>query len=268
MNSKLIATTTFLLTAPALASDINDGLVGFFPFEGTPYDAMNHCYNIQTFGAPTYDRGAVGRAIRFDGVDDALAVEHAGNLGFDMDTDSFSLAFYVKWNGGAGDRTIMQDRWGGNTSVSHSTGFNGSRDEFASDSWYSGSGTNFYVDAPKSAFVDQWRHVAITFDANSGVKSLYVDGYLVDQSARPNELYDDPNNTHLTIGAYWDASNNLINFFDGLLDELRIYNRVLTETEIDELVHLKPCPADTNGDGFINGDDYDYFAYWYENGCP
>ena len=28
------------------------------------------------------------------------------------------------------------------------------------------------------------------------------------------------------------------------------------------------CTADFNHDSFVNGDDYDYFAYWYENGCP
>lgn len=268
MNPKLIAIPLSLLAVPALATTINDGLVGFFPFEGTPYDGMNHCYNIQTYGAPTYDRGAVGRAIRFDGVDDALAVDHNGELSFDMDTDSFSLAFYVKWDGGSGDRTVMQDRWGDNTSVSYSAGFNGSRDEFNCDSWYASSGTNYDVSTQKSPFVDQWRHVAITFDAGTGTKSMYVDGYLVDQATRPNQLYEDPNNTRITIGAYWGASGGLFNYFDGLLDDLRIYNRVLSESEINELVDLKPCPADTNLDGFVTGDDYDYFAEYFENGCP
>lgn len=266
MSPKLIAIPFCLLAVPVLATTINDGLVGFFPFEGTPYDGMNHCYNIQTYGAPTYDRGAVGRAVRFDGIDDAMAVDHNGELSFDMDTESFSLAFYVKWNGGAGDRTVMQDRWGGNTSVSYSAGFNGSRDEFVCDSWYSATGTNFYVDTNKHQFVNEWRHVAITFDASTGIKSLYLDGVLVDTASRPNQLYADPNNTRITIGAYWGASGGLFNYFDGLLDELRIYNRVLTTTEVNELVDLKPCPPDFNGDGFINELDLDGFAEQWESG--
>ncbi len=265
-NRAIMLAAVVSFVSPALATTINDGLVGFFPFEGTPHDAMNHCYSVTQVGSPTYERGAVGRAMRFDG-NDALLVDHQGELSFDLDTESYSLAFYCKWDGGSNDQIIIQDRYGANVPVSYNFGFNGELDQAASNSWYGmGSGTNFQVVTNKHQFAGEWRHVAVTFDATTGIKSLYVDGILVNQAGRPNEPFDDPNNTRITIGAYWGSNSTLSTFYHGLLDELRIYNRVLSQGEITELVELEPCLADYNGDGFINGDDFDLFAEQFEAG--
>lgn len=59
-KSKIVLVASTSLVSVAFASDLTNGLVGFFPFEGTPYDGMNHCYTVTTYGASTYERGAVG----------------------------------------------------------------------------------------------------------------------------------------------------------------------------------------------------------------
>ncbi|MFO0835328.1 MAG: LamG domain-containing protein [Phycisphaerales bacterium] len=265
-KSMIVLAASASFVSAAFASNLTNGLVAFFPFEGTPYDGMNHCYTVTQVGSPTYARGAVGRAMRFDG-DDGLLVDHTGQLSFDMDTDSYSLAFYCKWDGGSNEQTIIQDRYGGNVPVSYNFGFNGGVDQAASNTWYGMSwGDGFFVSTPKSQFVNEWRHVAVTYDATSGVKTLYIDGILIDSEIRPNHEYPDPGNTRITIGSYWGSCGCLTNFYHGLLDELRIYNRVLSQGEITELVELEPCLADYNGDGFINGDDFDLFAEQFEAG--
>lgn len=68
-NPAIMLAAISLFVSPAFATTINNGLVAFFPFEGTPYDGMNHGYTVTPVGAPTYDRGAVGRATRFDDFD-------------------------------------------------------------------------------------------------------------------------------------------------------------------------------------------------------
>ena len=76
---------------------------------------------------------------------------------------------------------------------------------------------------------NNWHNVAVTYDQSaSGVIELYVDGQLVGSS--PNTAaWSWPTGQEIEIGrshdAYWKALN-------GQLDDFRIYNRVLTPTEI------------------------------------
>ena len=75
-----------------------------------------------------------------------------------------------------------------------------------------------------------WHHIAGSYD--DGVYRLYFDGQLVQL---PNRCDVDPFNTNhpVTIGfatgesGDWGDSDNAL--FDGLIDEVRIYNRVLSD---------------------------------------
>ena len=47
------------------------------------------------------------------------------------------------------------------------------------------------------------------------------------------------NATKFTLGAEWDSSSNVNDFFDGSLDDVRIYSRPLTTADTGELYALK-----------------------------
>ena len=69
--------------------------------------------------------------------------------------------------------------------------------------------------------VDTWRHVIATFDG--ALAKVYVDGTLVGEGACAGLVYPGEG-SFLAIGVDfpgWDE------YFDGLIDELRIYNRVV-----------------------------------------
>ena len=76
---------------------------------------------------------------------------------------------------------------------------------------------------------DQWYHVAGTLDA-AGESKIYINGVL-DNSATGNgrEYIIGPAN----IGAYQESSR----FFNGMIDDIRIYNRILSDVEIQEIVN-------------------------------
>lgn len=73
---------------------------------------------------------------------------------------------------------------------------------------------------------DQWYFVAVTFDYPTGEMVLYKDGAIVDEAVVPEELRDVVD-ANVLIG-----SKAYSFFFDGNIDDVRIYDRALTSTQI------------------------------------
>jgi hypothetical protein len=103
------------------------------------------------------------------------------------------------------------------------------------------SGTGTYVSVPQVSLTNgQWHHIAVTVDrrlANSNVSGQilwYFDGLPVAAGGPVNPIAQGgsfSNNTPLRIGTR-TASSPLSGWFRGDLDELEIFNRVLTPAEI------------------------------------
>jgi hypothetical protein len=94
-----------------------------------------------------------------------------------------------------------------------------------------GGGT---VTSSTSVYNDQWRHIAVVLEddgsPNLNEILLYIDGQPVttyDSDVAINTVADEP----VSIGVY--APNP--KYFNGLIDDVRIYNRALNETEIQSL---------------------------------
>jgi len=71
----------------------------------------------------------------------------------------------------------------------------------------------------------RWVHVAATYDGQT--MRLFMDGRLCASMERGGRI--NPTDTHLCLGSY-DVKHRA--YFDGLLDEVRILSRALTEAEI------------------------------------
>ncbi|MCP4662978.1 MAG: hypothetical protein GY856_46905, partial [bacterium] len=91
----------------------------------------------------------------------------------------------------------------------------------------------------------QWRHLVLV-QRGDGVFKLYVDNALVQSNAKTPVAWSDA--AHYSIGQEWDADPS--DFFTGQIDQLKIYNYVLTTSEIlglftdnapPELVSVEPA---------------------------
>lgn len=80
---------------------------------------------------------------------------------------------------------------------------------------------------------NSWNYLAGTFDGE--VQKLYLNGRLVSQQTiKDVELCDsDP----FRLGVWWKGDPF---FFDGRVDEFRVYNRALSESEVRMLYKLSP----------------------------
>lgn len=110
------------------------------------------------------------------------------------------------------------------------------------DSWQMcvvvGSRTVFFGTSANSLYsvgaipANQWRHVAITWDGTT--KHIWIDGNQDGTASEPAISFDD---RPVTIGADIDNPNTMVsaNVFPGLIDEVRIYDHALTQSEIQAL---------------------------------
>jgi hypothetical protein len=80
---------------------------------------------------------------------------------------------------------------------------------------------------------NQWYHVALTYDGNT--TKMYIDGQLKDSKTRSGPF------TPNAYDVYLGKSNSSIYpyYLNGVIDEIRIYNRALCSGAIQQLSNLK-----------------------------
>jgi hypothetical protein len=160
-----------------------------------------------------------GYHLTFDGDDTYLVTEDSIHL----KEQCFSLEFWAKKEVANGDIMVMgHGSWGKGSKALH-YGFRDNR-------YYCG----FYGDdiSTDTAYLDtDWHHYAMTFDTATYVQKLYRDGALV-QERIADTLY-------LGEGPlYIGAVSNKKRIFRGNLDELRVWNSVRTQQEIQDFMYF------------------------------
>lgn len=92
----------------------------------------------------------------------------------------------------------------------------------------SGHNFNYFtVSDPAPLNLNQWYHVAVTYDGGTNTMILYKDGVAV-STGNPVGVYSE---TVQYIGAYNDGSN-IAYLWDGQIDEVRLWNVVRTPAQI------------------------------------
>lgn len=221
----------FLLTSSLLFSqDITNGLVAHYSFDACDNLEKEESGNnapAVIVGDPNCVCGVIGNAIELDGVDDYLLF--LGTISNTFNTIDFSLSFYVKPTNGAGVQNIISKRDDCTENrafdISYSSGSNFIRADLIQDDMRAAS-VNGQLD-----FGRCWYHVV--FVRRSARSQLYVDGELIQERTADNRVQID-NNGELNI-ANGECVGFTQNRFQGLIDELRVYNRALRLEEIQSL---------------------------------
>ncbi|OQX03673.1 MAG: hypothetical protein BWK80_55170 [Desulfobacteraceae bacterium IS3] len=95
------------------------------------------------------------------------------------------------------------------------------------------------------AITGKWKHLVATYDGQK--MKLFIDGVLNSEKTIAVTLFSPTSPQSMTIGAGINVDNgsygNSVYYFNGLIDELRIYNRALTEAEITQLYTSSSQPS-------------------------
>ncbi|SHI42836.1 LamG domain-containing protein [Algibacter luteus] len=99
---------------------------------------------------------------------------------------------------------------------------------------------------------DEWHHITGTYTNSTGTITLYVDGELLD-TANFEENDESIQNTNYSLGTFevGRLSSNVSNqqYFKGDIDEIRVFNKALTNSQIQQIVYQEL----DNNNGIVRG---------------
>jgi hypothetical protein len=203
------------------------GLRGYWPADG---DANDHVGNNNAVlqGAVTYARGRAGQAFLFDGASSVVAtrppdvpIQGSWTYSLWIDVDAYPF----------GDATLFIDRTS-NTLGLASLKPTGTSFQFQVR-YDDGTGLGGPVGG--TIQIGTWTHVAMVRDVGRQFH-LYVNGQNVASTPDTGGSLTAP---VFKLGRHaYDGNSG----FSGLIDELKIFDRALTGTEILSLAAGQPCP--------------------------
>ena len=214
-----------------------NGLVAYYPFNGNAVDIVNNNNgNLQNGTTFTLSKnGQSNGAALFDGIDDWISTPmRQKNL------QGYSISVWLKSTDNS--FVVLQNRgaeFSGGKSLTLSYG--DGRFGFAVDGDFIWVGKRFSF-----SLQNTWIHLVGTWTSNNASSfapsqfNLFLNGQKVNaesQSVGSSTIPNAPNG-FLKIGRH-DAWNN---YFGGAIDDLRIYNRALTDSEV-QTIYQNECPT-------------------------
>ena len=180
-----------------------------------------------------------GSFAAFDGVNDHLQITPA-ELGTAFQFDgSFSMEVWVY-------REDWSDVPATNKSILSYTDFGGyalqlrSDDSLAFKVYSSTAGAYEYTKYPYTSLSAGWHHIAVVRITNpSAIHRLYIDGALVASSSGSGGTLSYEGDNYFEIGAEsdGDSSPESGGYFEGAIDEVRIWDSLLDATEISDWMY-------------------------------
>lgn len=190
---------------------------------------------------PVWTTGRLGSALSFSGGSHvALGDPSSGRL--DFGTGSFTYAMWVNASASAG---LYDMAW---TKGGSSAGFPGYDLELGSGDWHAclADGTRVVCAAIAAGRLNQWVHVAAVVDRASGLLRTYING-AAGGTASITALGSVSGAAAASIGS---GSGSYP--FIGKIDDVRLYNRALSASEVQGLFNAPSGSLDLNSDGATN----------------
>jgi hypothetical protein len=173
-------------------------------------------------------------ALLLDGTDDYIQVGLGKDNMLANWTSNLSIAAWIKPDD-------LSRQW--NCFFGHTTENNGVKFELMTGNFRFTTLAVQDYDLPVTLTAGEWVHVALTFSQGGTMAIFYADGQKIGQVAGSAPALTATGSYNVGYGGYWEPEQ-----FQGLLDEVRIYDHVLTAAEVKQLAFRAkaygPNPAD------------------------
>jgi len=244
-----IVTALIISVSVASAVDLERGLVAYYSFDDcSAKDLSGNGNDGIIYGAKCVD-GKFGNALRFDGVDDYVQLERP----IINDLDEWTLMAWINVEKGDSDNDkahfhVIYGEFAQSWTTKNFIGLQGSEEDgtlvfFPAFDNYPPSGSpsrKYWDDIKSKATIQQnkWYHIAVSKKKDS-ICIWYQGDFVV---CHPYEVYTGAAPTKFWIGKRELSTNWEDYVFNGILDEVRIYNRALSEEEIKALYERGVTP--------------------------
>jgi hypothetical protein len=242
----VLSAILFLSTASTNA-DLLDGLVGYWPFDRNGNDFSGDERHLELFGGVGFGEGRFGQALDLHNNGLQYAQRPVDDAVFDFGAEDFTIQAWINFNAlpSLREQTIVEKLWG-NSHIGWSLtapGEDGNQWQF-----YSYPSGQIRIAGPPPV-INQWHYLLVR--RADAVIDVIIDGLISTQQSSVVESSD----ARLLIGRR-DARDSRNFAVDGRIDDVAIWNRTLSDTEIDYLFNRG------NGNPVIKTDEFfgDYDA--------
>jgi len=213
----------------------SSGLAAHYTFSGNANDLTGNLNNGTVSGATlTTDRhGNANSAYSFDGTNDYISVPFSGTMKVAGD---ITMSAWVNIQDAPSYSRIIRspDSYYEMWLDWNQTGLN-------DDRWLAGRSGGQGIEINTVIPENKWKHVIYTYTGDT--LRMYVDGQLYDKKQKS---YDWDNNLPSSGTLYIGSGNDNDDFFKGYLDDIRIYSRALSVSEVSTLYAKESVPEATN----------------------
>ncbi len=222
----------------AIRAQLRDGLKAHWTFDGgdttpsTSTDRSGNGVHATRQGGVATIRGIVGQGMFFDGAgDDDILTYTTPSI-----TDAISISLWYKTNtttlpGDFGNRFMISGATIGTPFISLNT--DGSAFPYVT---LRIGGTSRNLSSNVRSRLNKWTHVVATWNGSGTPIRIYVDGILRNTSASFSGALSGMDGT--TTSSIGRDKTAVSSEFFGSLDDIRIYNRALSNAEVSELYKM------------------------------
>ena len=247
---------------------VSEGLVAYYPFDDNanvrdygPYDLDATAYN----GAIYNPNGIKFGSYDFDGFNDYVQLPFNNIYNFNQDTP-FTFSFWVKYDKCYANSTHGEGLFGVPYRYAIFITTNCNNFQFTIRNETGTLMTNLNsISAPKN-MNNTWIHLAGTFDTQN--MSLYVNGIKETNITFNRNITTRTTTIPFRIGNPVSIGSGNGLYFNGSIDDLMIFNRVLSDSEIQYLYSYTPSTYNDTQVVYINDTVYvnvTQIVYLYEN---
>ena len=205
-------------------SNVNSGLIAYYPFNGNANDESGNGNDGNEFGGIAYNNGKIGLGALFDGIDSYIEIPYQSELSL----NEWTFSLWVKPLTMPENRVFLICQEQSNTHYNYSLPlYNNNTIRSQYETATSGLDHTIYVNGIEAG---KWHYITAT-RSSAGEHKIYLNAVMQDSGT----WNDSPAqyNTVVSMGRDFLTSDSQ-EYLNGYLDEVRIYNRALSESEIQQ----------------------------------
>ena len=230
---------------------IEDGLIGYWSFnkdtvKGNTVKDVWGDQDAEMIGKLQIVEGKYGEAVRLEGGAGARVQITDDIKNAELPTEEMTVELWVwdeqfiEWGG---YMVAVQDNGAFEKGWLIGTRWKAFSFALSSDGADDGDGLLTYLNSANTYDVNEWHHVVGTYDGKE--MKIYVDGKLEGTSSVQSGVINYPDRIFFSMGAYKDDNEDFVH--KGMIDEVRLYDRALSEKEVSNNLEAEGLAVEAAG---------------------